>query len=66
MPSNTEVDAHDLHRAQLLKMIFSPITSTLKTQREVRTILHEEYDSIVEEAEEGNKPGCESILLVQR
>ena len=55
MPSDTEADARALHRAQPTEMTFSPITSTLETQRVVRTILRGEYESIVKEAEEGNK-----------
>ncbi|CUS13072.1 unnamed protein product [Tuber aestivum] len=38
-----------------MEMIVSPITSTPETQRVVRTILRGEYESIVKEAEEGNK-----------
>ncbi|KAG0632767.1 hypothetical protein HOY80DRAFT_1066923 [Tuber brumale] len=53
--SDTEADTHDLHRAQRMVMIFSPITSTPETQRVVRTILHGEYESIVKEVEEGTK-----------
>jgi len=56
MPSDTEADTLTLHRAQPMEMIFSPITSTSETQRVVRTILRGEYESIVNEAEEGNKP----------
>jgi len=55
MSSDTEADAHDLHRAQQMEMIFSPITSTPEAQGVVRTILHGEYESIVKDAEEGNK-----------
>jgi len=54
MSSNTEAEAHDLHRAQRMEMIFSPITSTPETQS-VRIILRGEYESIVKEAEDGNK-----------
>jgi len=35
--------------------IFSPITSTPETRRAVRTILRGEYESIVQEVEEGSK-----------
>jgi len=38
-----------------MEMIFSPITSTPETQRAVRIILRGGYESIVKEAEEGNK-----------
>jgi len=55
MSSDTEADVRDLHRAQRMEMSFSPITSTPETQRVVRTILRGEYESIVKEAEEGNK-----------
>ncbi|CUS06695.1 unnamed protein product [Tuber aestivum] len=50
-----QVDAHDPHHVQRMEMIVSPITSTPETQRVVRTILRREYESIVKEAEEGNK-----------
>ena len=52
---NTEADTRDLHRAQQMEIIFTSITSTPDTQPLVRTILHGKYESIVEEAEEGNK-----------
>ena len=55
IPSDTEADARDLHRAQQIAMIFSTITSTLDTQCVVKTILRREYESIVKEAAEGNK-----------
>ena len=55
MSSDTEADVRDLHRAQRMEMSFSPIISTPETQRVVRTILRGEYESIVKEAEEGNK-----------
>ncbi|RPB04035.1 hypothetical protein L873DRAFT_1800046 [Choiromyces venosus 120613-1] len=55
MSSDTEADVRDLHRAQRMEMSFSPIISTPEAQRVVRTILRGEYDSIVKEAEEGNK-----------
>jgi len=54
MSSDTEADARDLRRAQQIEII-SPITSTPETQPVVRTILRGEYESIVKEAEEGNK-----------
>jgi len=57
MSSDTEADAHDLHRAQRMGMIFSPITSTPEAQHVVRTILRGEYESIVKDAEEGSKLG---------
>ncbi|CUS11409.1 unnamed protein product [Tuber aestivum] len=48
MSSDAEADAHDLHRAQRMELIFSPITSTPETQHVIRTIL-------LKEAEEGSK-----------
>ncbi|PUU73301.1 hypothetical protein B9Z19DRAFT_552675 [Tuber borchii] len=62
MPSNTGADARDLHRAQRMEMILSPITSTPETQRVVRTILSGEYESIVKKAEEGNKRVRNSLV----
>ncbi|PWW78704.1 hypothetical protein C7212DRAFT_341444 [Tuber magnatum] len=53
--SDTGADAHDLHRAQRMVMIFSPITSIPETQRVVKTILHGEHEPIVKEVEEGTK-----------
>jgi len=53
---DTEAEAHDLHRAQRIVIIFSPITSTPEIQRVGRTILCGEYESVVKEADESNKP----------
>ncbi|PUU75873.1 hypothetical protein B9Z19DRAFT_920566, partial [Tuber borchii] len=54
-PSDIEADARDLHCAQQIDMILSPITSTPETRRAIRTIWHGEYESIVKGAEEGNE-----------
>jgi len=47
MSSDTQADARDLHRAQRMEIIFSPITSTPETQRVFRTILRGEYGSMM-------------------
>ena len=55
MSSDTEAHVRNLHRAQRMKMSFSPITSTPETQRVIRTVPRGEYESIVKKVEESSK-----------
>ena len=55
MSSDTEADVRDYRRAQRMEMSFSPIESTLETQRVVRKIIRGEYEEIVREAEDSNR-----------
>ena len=45
----------DYRRARWMEMSFSPIESTLETQRVVRKIIRGEYEEIVREAEGSNR-----------
>ena len=56
MSLDTGADAGGLHHAQRMEIIFSPVTSTPEIQRVGRAILPGEYESIVKEVGESNKP----------
>ena len=55
MSSDAEADLRDIHRAQKMEMIISPLTSTPETHRVVRTIVRGDFDKLQDEAEQGTR-----------